>query len=324
MVIDRLKQERLARFLLLLVLVLIGSTLIGWRRYDQPRGYIIHARMPETGGWMPDTITARVGEPLRLRLTADDMMHGFMVGQLDMEPVDIPPGKITEITLHFDEPGTYTFYCTRICSPTHWRMRGAIEVLGEETAPLPMAKPPLYVTLGADIDALHTTAVVPERRPSAARAADLNLTLPAAYQNREMYESQSPAQAWQQLRADPATAELGDAAIWDLVAFIWQSQTAPAALQTGQDLYSANCASCHGPGGAGDGPFAAMQPTAVPDLTDPAVMLGANSAILEGKILRGGMGTGMPNWGAIFTEEQIWALVDYLWTFQFPMEEALE
>jgi len=29
------------------------------------------------------------------------------------------------------------------------------------------------------------------------------------------------------------------------------------------------------------------------------------------------MGTGMPYWGPIFTNQQIWSLVDYLWTFQF-------
>ena len=31
-------------------------------------------------------------------------------------------------------------------------------------------------------------------------------------------------------------------------------------------------------------------------------MLGASDAILEGKIIRGGMGTGMPYWGPIFTD----------------------
>ena len=46
-------------------------------------------------------------------------------------------------------------------------------------------------------------------------------------------------------------------------------------------------------------------------------MLGASPALLQGKIVRGGMGTGMPYWGPIFTDEQIWSLVAYLWTFQF-------
>ena len=57
------------------------------------------------------------------------------------------------------------------------------------------------------------------------------------------------------------------------------------------------------------------------DFTDPNHVLAASPAHLQGKILRGGMGTGMPYWGPIFTEEQTWALVAYLWTFQFDTEE---
>ncbi len=56
------------------------------------------------------------------------------------------------------------------------------------------------------------------------------------------------------------------------------------------------------------------------NFTDPAKMLSASPAHLQGKILRGGMGTGMPSWGAIFTEDQTWALVAYLSTFQFNLE----
>ncbi len=57
------------------------------------------------------------------------------------------------------------------------------------------------------------------------------------------------------------------------------------------------------------------------DFTDPATMLSASPARLQGKILRGGMGTGMPYWGPIFTEDQTWDLVDYLWAFQFDLED---
>ncbi len=323
MVTDRLKQERLARFLLVFLLVLVAAVTVGWRWYDQQNS-IIHATIPENGGWTPDTITVQVGEPLPLRLTSDDMMHGFMVGRLDMEPVDIPPGKITEITLQFDEPGTYTFYCTRVCSATHWRMRGTIEVLGEDNEPSASVESPLYVTLGMDIDAPHPAAVVPEKRPSPPRGAAININIPTDYQSREVYERQSPAQVWQQLRDEPATTDLTDAQIWDLVSAIWQAQTDPVALQTGQELYTANCVTCHGPDGAGEGPFAALQATAVPDFTDPTTLLGANSVILQGKLLRGGMGTGMPNFGTIFTDEQIWALVDYLWTFQLTTADINE
>jgi len=53
-----------------------------------------------------------------------------------------------------------------------------------------------------------------------------------------------------------------------------------------------------------------------PDFGDPAVLLGASPAVLEGKMIRGGMGTGMPSWGDIFTSDQIRDLVLYLYTFQ--------
>ncbi len=61
---------------------------------------------------------------------------------------------------------------------------------------------------------------------------------------------------------------------------------------------------------ADDGRFAGNELCKRPaDFTNPKRMLGASPALLQGKILRGGMGTGMPMWGSIFTEEQIWDLV---------------
>ena len=55
------------------------------------------------------------------------------------------------------------------------------------------------------------------------------------------------------------------------------------------------------------------------DFTDPRLLLGASPALLEGKMLRGGMGTGMPYWGPIFTEDEIDALIAYL--YQFALEK---
>ena len=54
------------------------------------------------------------------------------------------------------------------------------------------------------------------------------------------------------------------------------------------------------------------------DFTNSQNMLGSSTALLQGKIIRGGMGTGMPYWGPIFSNEEIEALLDYIWTFQFP------
>ncbi|MEI7848974.1 MAG: c-type cytochrome, partial [Chloroflexota bacterium] len=57
------------------------------------------------------------------------------------------------------------------------------------------------------------------------------------------------------------------------------------------------------------------------NFADPQKMLGASPALLQGKLLRGGMGTGMPMWGSIFTDEQTWNVISYLYSFQFDYSQ---
>ena len=156
------RAEFVSRFLILIGLVLvIGAPVLLWVRTP-----LIHVSMAEAGGWNPEILKAEVGKPLELHLTSDDVVHGFAVGQIEMEGVDVLPGKVTDITLTFDKPGTYTFFCTRWCSVNHWRMRGTIEVSGSKANPEPVIVP-LYVHLGIDIDAPHEAPIVPSNKPSA-------------------------------------------------------------------------------------------------------------------------------------------------------------
>jgi mono/diheme cytochrome c family protein len=46
-------------------------------------------------------------------------------------------------------------------------------------------------------------------------------------------------------------------------------------------------------------------------------MLSAAGALLQGKVLRAGMSTGMPKFGSLYTDEELWAMVSYLRTFLF-------
>lgn len=330
-----MRKEWLARIIVIVLVVVAIAIPVGVWLFGS-RGVVVHARMAETGGWTPENLTVEAGQPLHLRLTSDDVMHSFAIGQNDHPAVDVIPGEVTEVTLTFDRPGKYTFYCTRWCSVNHWRMRGTIEVTGPETTPKAV-QPPLYVTLGLDIDAEHHAEAVPELMPSAARGAKLGARISAEYLGRNYYLSHSPVELWKALRAESSFSGFNDQDLWDLVALTWQTNTTPQDLNEGKQLFATNCAACHGEAGAGDGVFADEldQPktgehadmqtgemTASPtDFTDPEHMLAVSPAHLQGKILRGGMGTGMPYWGPIFTEEQTWALVDYLWTFQFELEE---
>ena len=288
---------------------------------------IIHARIAEDGGFMPDSIKARVGEPLRLRLISDDVEHSFAVGQFSIPPVTFKPGEPANITLTFDKPGTYTFYTTTPSSLNFWRMRGVIEVSSEGAAQ--PAAPPLYVRLGLGLDGEHESAqehVELANQPSAERGAVFASQIPAAMLTSDYYVSHSPMETFDELRAE----SLNDEDAWDVVAYIWEQNTTTAALTDGEKLYQVNCAACHGESGAGDGQFADEMKAiaeknnndehgiqAPTDFTDAEHLLEAKPAVLQGLLLRGGMGTGMPMWGTIFTDEQTWNLVAYLYSFQF-------
>ena len=138
------------------------------------------------------------------------------------------------------------------------------------------------------------------------------------------------------MRQETATRKLDDQQVWDVVAWVWQQNAPPPGTETAQALYARDCAACHGESGAGDGVFAKVGATPRPAehgehtqmemstapaaFSDPVAMLGASPALLHGKIVRGGMGTGMPYWGPVYTDDQIWALVHYLYSFQFSDE----
>ena len=192
--------------------------------------------------------------------------------------------------------------------------------------------------LGLDIDAPHPAQVTPLSRPHAAGSEKPLDQIPAIYRSPSYLHTHSPADVWEALRSEASTQELSDQEVWSLVAAIWQSNTSAQRLAEGQALYTQNCAACHGEDGAGDGVFAdqlanqdasmdmqmeGVAPVTPIDFTNPELMLGASPALLQGKILRGGMGTGMPYWGPIFTETQIWSLVEYLWVFQFDYDSEV-
>jgi mono/diheme cytochrome c family protein len=336
-------RELVSRILIMAAIAgAVGTPLYFWWRTP-----LIHARVAENGGWSTDVLRAKVGEPLRLRLTSDDVVHGFAVGRMNMESVDVLPGKVTDVTLLFDKPGTYTFYCTRWCGLNHWRVRGTVEVSGSESGVETdialsdgTAKVPLFVTLGLNIDSPHDSPLIPVNRPSAISGEQLASDLPVTkFIDHDYYRTHSPYQAWRELRNTSLPSTLSDQQIWDLVAFIWRSGTTPAEVTSGRKLFGKNCAACHGGNGAGKGIYAEklaaagkistkamagaknMRKRTPANLADPKRMLGASPALLQGKILRGGMGTGMPSWGPIFTQKQTWDLVAFLYTFQFQYSE---
>lgn len=296
----------------------------------------IVAAAPEAGGFQPASLQVAAGETVTLRFHATDVTHGVAIGPgLGVNLGDIDPGHVKEVTLTFDEAGTFTFYCNTWCSKDHWRMRGIIEVRDPANPPAAVTDPVIaaLVAEGIDIDTypdnapMQTDAYgnmqmsspepVLDAAPSAERGAALlaALDIPDDLRAQAWQRTHSPAEALTRLMS--ANPGLTRAELADVIAALWLSNPPDEAARA---LYNANCAACHGETGGGDGPAAdttAERPTA---FSDGATMFQMRSDVLYAKIRRGGMGTDMPNFGTLFTPDETWALTHYLWELAF--EEA--
>lgn len=328
-------RERVA--LVVLVLILVGTPLaiLGYQYLLRPalaphRVIDILAAVPESGGFQPDSIQVTAGETVTLRFSAADVTHGVAIGPgLGVDLGHIDPGHVAEVTLTFDQSGTYTFYCNSWCSPNHWRMRGVIEVQDTLNPPQPVRDPVIeaLVAEGIDIDAVHNAlpdhdaSAEPLRTPSAERGGRLvtSVTIPPELLDLERQRRVSPMQALEALQA--ANPGVGQADLADIVAYLWTRSSTGGQAVEAATLYAKNCAACHGETGGGDGPAASLLPTPPVAFSDVATMFSRRSDVLYAKIRRGGMGTNMPNFGTLFTPEETWALVDYLWSLTFPKEE---
>ncbi len=334
-------RELLARLTLGLIVIGLPLAALGYQYWLRPataphRIIDIAARVPEQAGFSPDAVHVAVGETVTLRFTSMDVTHGIAIGPglgVDLGPID--PGHVKEATLRFDHPGIYTYYCTTWCSPDHWRMRGTIQVSDPANPELvpPAAPDPVIEALiaeGVDIDAVHTAPAddggemaARAFQPSAQRgeaAIAGGLEVPAELRDPVWRQSGTPAEALELLTAhNPAASERD---LLDAVAYLWTqdmgTQDAPEeALPSAERLYNQNCAACHGQYGHGDGPAAATTAEDPVAFADTGHMLEQRSDVLYAKIRRGGMGTGMPNFGTLFTAEETWALVRYLWALAF-------
>ena len=76
----------------------------------------------------PNQITIKKGETVKLRLTTEDVTHGFFMRALKIDE-DIEPGKPTEITLTPQTAGMFTTICDHFCGANHGNMNMTITVV---------------------------------------------------------------------------------------------------------------------------------------------------------------------------------------------------
>ena len=76
----------------------------------------------------PNEITLKKGEPVILRLTSTDRVHGFMSKPLKVD-TDIAAGKTTDVVVTPDTAGDFTVICDHYCGVGHGNMKMKVTVV---------------------------------------------------------------------------------------------------------------------------------------------------------------------------------------------------
>lgn len=322
----------MAWLLTLLVLATVAPLFVrDWQR-TRPAQLRLRAYLPENGGWTGQPLRVESGRQVALQVQGMEGAHTLAIAHTDVHSGQILPGSQTAVSFTAPAPGRYVVYCTTWCSPNHWRMRTVLEVVDPEhpDAPLSYVQDEQRYQIPLDsmgLDEPHPASTWPAQRPSIAAGEVVWQRLgpdvsPTGILDQLGWPMVTPAQVFEQITNEDVPALAGSADLseqeqWTLVAYLWRQHTTPDTLALGARLYAENCAACHGPEGKGDGFAAASSSGIEPDFTAAPTAAGAAPALYYAKIARGGMGTGMPNWGTVLSEDELWALAAYLHSFMF-------
>jgi len=94
------------------------------RAQGTPRDIEITAKRFE---FTPKEITLKQGETVTLRLTTEDVTHGFFMKALGIDAV-VEPAQPTEITITPQTTGSFTTICDHFCGEGHGNMHMKIIV----------------------------------------------------------------------------------------------------------------------------------------------------------------------------------------------------
>jgi heme/copper-type cytochrome/quinol oxidase subunit 2 len=93
-----------------------------------PKEVVVRISILESGGFNPEVITVKKGEPVKLTLISMDVSHSIVMESFGIETEVLHPGKSTVIEFTPDKSGIYMFKCNTECSQYHHFMRGKIIV----------------------------------------------------------------------------------------------------------------------------------------------------------------------------------------------------
>jgi cytochrome c oxidase subunit 2 len=93
----------------------------------QPDGSAVVSVVAAMFSFTPDPIEIPAGKPVTFRVTSKDVIHGFEVVGTNANTMAVP-GYVSQFTVTFDKPGTYTIACNEYCGIAHHMMVGTLTV----------------------------------------------------------------------------------------------------------------------------------------------------------------------------------------------------
>jgi cytochrome c oxidase subunit II len=122
--------------------LMVGNLVLSGRTYDAPtepdvtvevigHSFWWEVRYPEHDVVTANEIHVPVGRPVRLHVTAGDVIHSFWVPQLHGK-IDMVPGEVNDFWIQADEPGTYRGICAEYCGIQHARMHFVVVAVEDE------------------------------------------------------------------------------------------------------------------------------------------------------------------------------------------------
>ena len=107
------------------IAVAVLAPKVNLARADNPKVIEITAKKFE---FTPSEITIKKGEPVILRLTSSDRVHGFMSKPLKID-TDIPDDTTKDVAVTPDTAGSFTVICDHYCGTGHGNMKMKVTVV---------------------------------------------------------------------------------------------------------------------------------------------------------------------------------------------------
>lgn len=84
--------------------------------------------------FVPDCVKVPAGTPVKFRLTSADVIHGFILGDTNVNTM-VVPGFVSEVRTSFAIPGEYHMPCDEFCGLGHQGMWARVVVVPIEQFP---------------------------------------------------------------------------------------------------------------------------------------------------------------------------------------------